>query len=390
MQDAQLTIRAGRITDPRQTWTLVVLVALAGSPMVLHAEEASQHDLEIGETTVQVHPSAVVTSEVIRLGDIGTIEGPRSSRAAEWVIVSGLKPEGSYVVTVDALEQALRRHGVNLGLWVFRGHSQCTVQRAGQAADGKDSTQDGPILIGESLASQMPGVPAYLRGVEPNSLEADLRRHLAQRMARLGGTPVIRFSAMAERYLKLTKPTYDFKIVDETDRLVGMVSMRVTVSEGDLVRQTLSILAEVILEKEVVVATRPMNRGHVIQESDVTLRTFPFKNLNDVTLTETQPLIGQQAKKLIKEGERITPRDIEPVPLVKRNDLVVVWVRRGGLVIKYTAKALESGGYGETVELKNLQTRKYFTGVVTGHETVELPGAPPEETLTLVTSKEKK
>jgi flagella basal body P-ring formation protein FlgA len=69
-------------------------------------------------------------------------------------------------------------------------------------------------------------------------------------------------------------------------------------------------------------------------------------------------------------------RDVEPVPLVQRNDLVTVWVRRGRVAIKGSAKAMSSAGYGETVELTSELSRKdRFTGVVTGPKTVELPGA---------------
>jgi hypothetical protein len=65
-------------------------------------------------------------------------------------------------------------------------------------------------------------------------------------------------------------------------------------------------------------------------------------------------------------------------------------VRRGNLVIKSTAKAMDSAGYGEPVELKNARTREYFTGIVTGVRTVELPNRRPGSAMTLADTRSKR
>lgn len=401
MQDAQHTTSIRQVTSRRTRFALRVASLILVMPAVpVGASDAAPVDREM---SVLIYPSAVVMSDTIRLKDIGQIEGATGSSEGEWAIVTGLRSGQSYVVEIDTIQKVLQRRGANLGLWVFRGHSRCRVERVDspthdESADespvvrisGTPAVEDSPHSASSPAGVESNADSEFPREVDPNSLDAELRRHIASRLASLGGRPVIRFNASSQRYLKLTKPTYQFRVTDDNQRLLGMVPLQVTILEGDLVRQTTQILAEVILEKQVVVARHLMNRGHVITAQDLDLRAFPFKDLSEVQFTDTRPLIGQRARKLIDAGSQIAPRDIEPVPLVQRNDLVTVWVRRGNLVIKSTAKAMDSAGYGEPVELKNAQTREYFTGIVTGVRTVELPAPKPGSALALADTRNKR
>jgi flagellar basal body P-ring formation protein FlgA len=132
------------------------------------------------------------------------------------------------------------------------------------------------------------------------------------------------------------------------------------------------VLCEATLRKSVVVAGRAFNRGEVIQAGDLRNEIRAFERLEDIGLADAAPLIGQRARRLIKPGEQLDPRDVETVPLVQRNDLVTVSVRRGGLIITAAARALGSGSYGDTVSLRSESSKETFIGVVTGPKTVAL------------------
>jgi flagella basal body P-ring formation protein FlgA len=67
------------------------------------------------------------------------------------------------------------------------------------------------------------------------------------------------------------------------------------------------------------------------------------------------------------------PRDLEPVPLVKRGQIVDVHSKVGGVAIVTAAKALSEGAYGDVVELRTGDRgRERFSATVTGpgHVTV--------------------
>lgn len=132
------------------------------------------------------------------------------------------------------------------------------------------------------------------------------------------------------------------------------------------------MLVQVSLSKQVVVAARQINRSEVIGPQDLTMAERVYERPEDVGISEPAKLVGQRIKRFVQAGEQISVRDVEPMPLVSRNDLVTVTIRRGHVVIRGVAKAMSTGSYGATVTLKNEMSRETFSAVVTGPRTAEV------------------
>ena len=334
----------------------------------------------IAETVVRLHPTAVVQSDRITLTDIAEITGPEAERFADWLIARHLQAGDSYVVKQEYLQTYLSKRGVNLSSWVFRGSTRCKVERPGEPRPRRDRSHPKKTVRPEPKVKSPPRPEPHR--IDPNSLEAALREHLARKLADLGGTPEVEFRSVSDRLLALSKPTYAFRITDQAERRLGMVPLDVTIFEGERVQQQIRVLAAVKLNRPVVVAVRPLNRGQVIRAGDLALQPRTFKQVGDIGLTRVEPLVGQRARRFIDRGRRLGPRDIEPVPLVKRGDLAEVIVQRGNLRIQCVAKVLEEGGYGDVIELRRANTRSTFLAIVTGPGRVELPPSGPGVTTT--------
>jgi len=228
--------------------------------------------------------------------------------------------------------------------------------------------QDALITTGQAVVAQTP-VAAFA----PNSLEAAIRRHIADRLAGVEGRPVIRFSPTISPLLNLSRPTYEFAVVDRGREPLGLVPVEVTIYEKGRVQQVVPALLDVSLNRNVVVAAGPINSGQIIERSHLKLEPRTFDRLSHIGSTNPAPFVGQRVSKhLIKAGQIIEAKDIEPVPLVCRNDLVTVWVRRGGLEVKLVAKAMSSAGYGQPVRLMNDMSKESFTAIVVAPKTAEL------------------
>jgi flagella basal body P-ring formation protein FlgA len=65
-----------------------------------------------------------------------------------------------------------------------------------------------------------------------------------------------------------------------------------------------------------------------------------------------------EAKHRIKKGSLITKRDIIGLYLVKRGSTVTVTLRDGGVHISFTARALKSGRYGDTIRVVHTNNKK--------------------------------
>lgn len=318
----------------------------------------------------RLHPKAVVTGDQITLSDVAELQGEAASLAGHWVVASS--PAGGQTVAIDlaALQAALSERGANLGQWIFRGSSHCLVSRVRR--DGAGPAKPDHAADGSGISP-----PATRPAPEANTLEACLRSHLVNRLRRVPGTPVIQFSPSISRLLALSQPPYHFEIADRTDRLLGMVAMEVTIREGKAVKQVIPVIAQVALRKSVVVSSRAINRGETIALGDIMLADQTVEHLADLGTGDTAPFVGQRARRFIDRGDRLSARDIEPVPLVNRNDLVTVLVSRGGVQIKGVAKAMTAGSYGETIMLQNEASRQKYSAVITGPRTAEVSGSEP-------------
>lgn len=395
MQDASRINRTaqGRIALRVDTWRWsrlagVVAMCAWACPSAKSAEE----------TVVRLYPSAVVAADTVTLSDVAEIRGESAALAARMELGAAPHVGQAGAIELSQVQSMLARRGVNLSSWVFRGASRCNVQRvAGRGQRGTDeSINSGKSAGGSAFATRSHTVRSEIGrnntsttqpgdGTEAaraatcgsDTLEAALRQRIATRLASVNGTPVIRFSAALGRTLALSKPTYDFQIVERSERTLGMVSFEVTVLEKGASRQTLPVLAEVSLRKSVVVAARPINRGEIIKPSHLQKAERTFERIEDIGVTEMSSLVGQRARKFIENQGILYSRDVESMPLINANEMVTVLVRRGNLTIRGSAKALESRGLNETVRLRNEMSKDVFTAIVVAEKTAEVrPEAP--------------
>jgi len=396
MQDAthiRMESRTARRTlcayaTARLMWSAALVCVLA-----VCAAHADSPAVPADEAVVRVYPNAVVGGDEVALSDIAEVTGEAAKLISGWPVATAPPPGGSRGIDLTRVQELLARRGVNLSRWIFRGATRCTVTRPKSMAAGATAHSSAGNVQRPNSATALPLLgdsTGATTTVDPNSLEAFIRAHLTRRLANLGGTPVIQFNPAVRKLLSLSQPTYRFRISDCGDRLLGLVSLEVTIFERDAVKQVLPVLVQISLRKRVVAAARSINRSETIESDDLSLIERTFDRIDAIGLTDMAPLIGQRAKRFIKCGDLVSARDIEPVPLVTRGRLVTVWVRRGGVVIKGAATAMSTAGFGEPVLLRNAGSRQTFRAIVTGRDTAEVPGPESEPVNTVALAKEKR
>jgi flagella basal body P-ring formation protein FlgA len=345
---------------------LLVVLAAPANPQAC----AASKDQEAGNdvNVLRLYPKAVVTASRVHLKDVARLEGPLAAQAGEWSILLTPKPGQNRTLTLEDLQKAFAEKDVNLSRWVFRGSSQCEVShpaKINENGEKQSSGQTSTILKRDAVADQ--------RETLKDCLQALITRPISS----YPGTPVIRFPQKIKDALHLKRGIYRFEIEKRSRRDLGDLAFKVTVWEGDDVKQVLHVLAHVSLKVKTMQAARPINRGETIGEDNVSITEQTVDNLTDMGITNPKAVMGQRTKRFIDRGQLIEKRYLEPVPMVNRNDLVTVWVRCGQAVIKATATACESGSYGDTIQLKRGISRDTFSAKVIADKTVEIvaPGS---------------
>lgn len=341
---------------------------------------------------IRLWPRATVGDATVRLRDVADIRGfdeQETDRLRRLIVKEELADGRSVDITGADIREVLNAGRVNLALVRIFGAARCRVERpailAPVEAQPKPEPQETVQVAPKPEPEAVTRRGKFVEQVPEGTLEAHLNEYIRARTASLEGEIKIRLNKAARDrgYLSFTDDEYRFSIHDDNKNLLGMLNLEVDLYRDNHVVGTIPIVATVSLLKRVVVARRPINRGVLINTADLNLEVQEFRNEKEIGTADMAVLVGNQARRFLPRGRRVTMRDVKPMPLVRRNALVDVYVEGGTYRIKTSAKALEEGSYGQTIQVRSPATGERFFVIVTGPGTTKLP--TPERSTKRVT-----
>jgi flagella basal body P-ring formation protein FlgA len=279
---------------------------------------------------------------------------------------------GFQSVSVEQIRQTLHDAGVNIAMINFAGATACNITRS----DGQTSNQQ---TVEQWLDSQQPHtvkvVPASLTEVKPDPNYHVLRDLLTVDLSQRLNIPVdtlqITFSAQDEKVLSLAEPIFKFDIRPSRARMLGNVSWEVTIVT-DSTSKKVTIQAVARAWEDQVVVARALTTHEVLQASDFSTRRQLVDSLPEHPMLRLEQCVGQEAAEDLQPGTVMTCRLVNPVPLVKPGQLVTVNLRRGTIELRAVARAMETGSLGQTIRVRNENTRDVLDVTVTGPQEARL------------------
>ena len=353
--------RSPRLTRPLRRMMSVLVVAA-----VLAFGTPSQ-----GQSGgIRIWPKAAVEDDVIRLGDVAQFTGFADQASATLSsLVVGQAPDAGQrlILTHREVMAKARAAGLNLAQVRLSGATHCEVSRPGLSPAPRPSPEPRPTVHPIARPDETPARAG-------RTLEEAVMAHIRALLAEHGGEVQVSLdrSARSRPALSLSEPPFAFRIRLKDPLPLGLVSLEAEVLDAGRIVQTVPLIAEVALVRQVAVARRPINRGMPIADKEVALAARRFTSLDQLGVTDLSSLVGQQARRFIERGEVFTARDVTPVPLVKRGQLVTVYHRLGGMMIRTVGKALEGGTYGSVIPVKNEGSNRSFQARISGPQTVEV------------------
>jgi len=102
---------------------------------------------------------------------------------------------------------------------------------------------------------------------------------------------------------------------------------------------------------DVIYTIRPLERKTELTRFNTTIQTLPFEKLKAVPLTSIQTH-RYRLKHRIKADRPVAIRDVESSPMIKRGGKLAVSMHSGGLVIEFSAIALEDGALHDIISIR--------------------------------------
>lgn len=290
--------------------------------------------------TPVLRANALVSGDIVRIGDLVENVSPYKARIA--VFRAPDLGETGTVQTTHVLD-ALRPHdvlGVNTG-----GLAQISVTRASRVL----SVADVRLRIAELLADRM-------RIADPNNI------------AVLSDTPLQPMHVDPSDTAPLTPLRVSF---DRSGRF------DVTFRTDD---KEIRITGTATEAYDTVVATRSLNRGEILRDSDVAIEKRSKLEIQGEPMRELSMAVGMAVQQALRTGQPIRSGDVVKPQLVKRGEPVVMNFQVPGISLTVRGKAEDGGALGDTVNITNVQSKRTVQGIVTGPSQVTVTSLTPRIT----------
>jgi flagella basal body P-ring formation protein FlgA len=361
---------------------------------------------------VRIWSSAVVVTDSIRLADLAEVRGfdaDEESRLAQLVVTEAPRDGGSRVIHIEMIRTVLAASGVNMAGLTFGGAAQCEVLRPSQTAPARlpdlksqisntcgpegarresvpqtseisDLRFQRPPAEGVRDRGESVHASATTEKASARTLRDAVREYFNGEFGRYGGTAEVIFDHTDEQVLDLSGPAYDFNVRRRGGPPLGLCSLEIDVLSNGRTIQTVPLVAQVTMQRRVIVARRSINQGAAVVPADVEAVPMSFIRFDQLGLDDAAMAIGQRAKRFISTGSTIDLDVLEAVPLVLRGQLVTLRSTAGGVRIVTTAKAGADGMLGETIKVRSADDKRLeYDAVVIGPGEVRVGAGRSDE-----------
>jgi flagella basal body P-ring formation protein FlgA len=178
-----------------------------------------------------------------------------------------------------------------------------------------------------------------------------------------------RRSYEAGEVISLEKLSTKKLLEDTSGKLVTVWPEQTVVSKTQLKPGEPIQAQDIEIAKRVLIAKTTIVNGQVITENLVESKLEATTSYGPQALTRVEEIIGLEATRTIRAGQRLNASDFVAADLVRKNETVRLVIKRGALEITVETIAMENGKIGEQVLLKNPDSGKEIRGIVIGrHE----------------------
>lgn len=287
--------------------------------------------LNAAEAQPVLKPVAAVTADVVTLGDL--VEGLGAAGATPVFAAPALGEDG--VVQAWRVLEAARVHGIQ-GI-DQRGIVEVRVERAARLVSD--------VELGALVRSEI-GVQGTAADRVQITLDTTaLPRRIA--VAPAGGL-------VLQRFLQ--------------DPATGRFEATLAVHDGPAgLPRALGRLAGIaIVEVDVVRLRRAVQRGEIVNASDLMLERVPRLRLPADVVTETPDVVGRAARRTLGEGAVLRASDLERPRVIGRGDPVTIVFDTGRIVVTARGRANDGGAVGDVIDVQNTGSRRIVQAVVAG------------------------
>ncbi|WPL19769.1 Flagella basal body P-ring formation protein FlgA precursor [Thiorhodovibrio winogradskyi] len=139
------------------------------------------------------------------------------------------------------------------------------------------------------------------------------------------------------------------------------------------VRWSLFVSARVERFGDVLVAASPISRGRLITPADVKLERRETGGILTGYFEDLSDAVGMQARRSVRPGTVLNDSHLKTPLWVERGQLVQLLSETTGIRVSMSGEALEDGGAGDRIRVRNRSSQRELEGVIQSPGVVRVP-----------------
>jgi flagella basal body P-ring formation protein FlgA len=319
------------------------LIAAFATLIALSASATAQVAAAIEQERPRLKAEAVITGDLVRIGDLVEHAGV----VAKVPIFRAPDLGSTGMVSADAVVEAVRAHAL-IGLDTG-GIREVEVTRASRTIASKDIEE----RVAQALATQFAlGTPADI------TLNFD------------GGLRPLHVEPNAEGEPQVARITYD--------AYSGHFQATLDIPTGPSTHAPLRLSGRATATVEVATVARPVERGAILKDADVTLERRPRARIGRDIITDRAQAIGLAARNALRPGRLLRADLLTKPETIKRNEQVTLVYQVPGISLTVRGKAVEGGADGDTISVLNEQSKRTLRGTIIGLGRVVIYSGSPQ------------
>lgn len=363
--DALTIASRGKGTDARSPGIAGMLAFIVVAALSAADQAAAQ--------TIMLRREAVASEAQVRLGDVALLTAGAEEYAQIVVVLFGAGSEVS--VSVKEIHAALAKQGVNKARLEVKGFEVCRVTRAASEAAPVPPVEPAPSATDKHTTKNESASPALANPSEEIGRDSRLtvRDHLFAWLEQWTGAKRdelrVTFADRDAKELDRAVLNERIAIMPGGSSKLGRVPVSVERYVGSKLTGTSRITFDVTRRQLVVVARRSMSKGDLIDVNSVEVREMHLDRDRGPLPQRIDDVTGLIAATTLREGSVIATSDIAPALLVRKNENIRIRIHAGGLVVQMVGRALEDGGMGQIISVRNERSHETFLIEVNGLRT---------------------
>ncbi|MEY4669100.1 MAG: hypothetical protein RL518_1799 [Pseudomonadota bacterium] len=322
---------------------LILMALVLGAQMWTESVVAEVPKGSSPTIRVQGRADAVVTDKTIRLGDVAQIDSPNIQDDEAIIelkrIAVGVSPQAGESMTLEGATVVgrLRDEGVRLDSIRYSLPRNITVTRA-------------------------------FREVKLDELERALTSFLSKGDKRVDVKQIV-----VDRPIRVPTDSLGLEVVALAATRPGHIGIDYkSVAGSDEVRFQLKAFADEW--RLMPVASRPLMKGATVTANDVNLVKVNGTSVARDSIENLGDIVGRNVTKDIGQGEMFKASTVAVPAVVAAGSRVTILFRQNRLEVTASGIALENGGMGQDIRVRNESSKKVIVGKVSDSGLVTVGG----------------